>query len=92
MARKTDISTEGEIRQIVGQNVKAAREHAGLSQRELCEKTNIGQAYLSQCESGKWNIGVANVYRIAVATGFQAHDLLNPDFEPASFSRTRTRR
>ena len=35
------------IRQLVGSNVKAAREYAGLSQRELAEKAGIGQAYLS---------------------------------------------
>jgi transcriptional regulator with XRE-family HTH domain len=91
MTRGKYKAIEGGIRQLVGQNVKAAREHAGLSQRELCEKTNIGQAYLSQCESGKWNIGVDNIDRIAKATGFAAHELLNPDFEPASFSRARTR-
>jgi transcriptional regulator with XRE-family HTH domain len=91
MTRGKYKAIEGGIRQVVGQNVKAAREHAGLSQRELCEKTNIGQAYLSQCESGKWNIGVDNIDRIAKATGFSAHELLNPDFEPASFSRVRPR-
>jgi ribosome-binding protein aMBF1 (putative translation factor) len=82
---------EGGIRQVVGRNVKAAREYSGLSQRELCEKANIGQAYLSQCESGKWNIGVDNIYRIAVVTGFAAHDLLDPQFEPASIGRSKSR-
>jgi transcriptional regulator with XRE-family HTH domain len=91
MTRGIKKAVEGGIRQIVGLNVKAAREHAGLSQRELCEIANIGQAYLSQCESGKWNIGVDNIDRIAQATGFAAHDLLNPDFEPASVSRVRPR-
>jgi transcriptional regulator with XRE-family HTH domain len=83
---------ETKIRQLVGQNVKAAREHAGLSQRELCDLAAVGQAYLSQCEAGKWNIGVDNIERIARATGFSAHHLLDPDFEPAAFSRRRSRR
>jgi transcriptional regulator with XRE-family HTH domain len=87
MTRGKNKAIEGGIRKIVGQNVKAAREHAGLSQRELSDRANIGQAYLSQCESGKWNIGVDNIDRIARATGFAAHDLLNPGFEPASFGR-----
>jgi ribosome-binding protein aMBF1 (putative translation factor) len=54
---------ETNIRQLVGNNVKAAREYAGLSQRELAEKAGIGQAYLSQCESGRWNIGIDNCAR-----------------------------
>jgi transcriptional regulator with XRE-family HTH domain len=65
---------------VVGNNLRVAREHAGLSQRDLCEKANIGQAYLSQCESGKWNIGVDNIAKIARATGFRPHELLDPDF------------
>ena len=91
MVRGIKKPIDGGVRKVVGQNVKAAREHAGLSQRELCEKASIGQAYLSQCEAGKWNIGVDNIDRIAKATGFAAHELLNPDFEPASFTRARPR-
>ena len=90
MTRGKNKPTENGIRQTVGNNVKAAREFAGLSQRELCEKVNISQRYL--CESGRWNIGVVNVDRIARATCFAAHDLLNPDFEPASLSRVKPRR
>ena len=82
---------EASIREIVGNNVKAAREYAGLSQRELCDYASIGQAYLSQCESGKWNIGVDNIARIARSTGFLAHDLLNPDFDPSAQDRARKR-
>ncbi len=82
---------EAGIREIVGNNVKAAREYAGLSQRELCEHASIGQAYLSQCESGKWNIGVDNIARIARATGFLPHDLLNSDFDPSAQDRDRRR-
>ena len=92
MTRGKNKPTENGIRQTVGNNVKAAREFAGLSQRELCEKANLSQAYLSQCESGRWNIGVDNIDRIAKATGFAAHDLLNPDFEPASLNSVKPRR
>jgi hypothetical protein len=35
------------IRQIVASNIRMAREHAEMSQRDLCELANIGQAYLS---------------------------------------------
>jgi transcriptional regulator with XRE-family HTH domain len=82
---------DGNLRQIIGQNVKAAREHAGFSQRELSERANIAQSYLSQLESGKWNIGADNIERIAKAMGFFPYDLLHPDFDPATFHRFKVR-
>jgi transcriptional regulator with XRE-family HTH domain len=77
---KTTVGTP--LRQIVAKNVRAAREHAGLSQRDMVALTGIGQAYLSQVEDGRWNIGIDNIYKIARATGFAPHDLLTPDFRP----------
>ena len=74
---------EDAIRQIVAQNIRAAREYAGLSQRDLSELAEIGQAYISQCEAGRWNVGIDNVAKIARATGVPAHTLLDPAFQPA---------
>ncbi|WP_284948290.1 helix-turn-helix domain-containing protein [Acidisoma cladoniae] len=68
------------FRRIVGNNLRVAREYAGRSQRDLCEKASIGQAYLSQWESGKWNIGIDNIVKIARVTGFRPHELLDLDF------------
>jgi transcriptional regulator with XRE-family HTH domain len=56
-----------------------AREYVGLSQRELSDRVQIGQAYLSQCEAGKWNVGVDNIERIARALGVLPRDLLDRD-------------
>ena len=77
MSLGTNKKANNSIRQTVGSNVRAAREYAGLSQRELCHRAQLGQAYLSQREAGKWNIGVDNIARIARATGFLPHHLLN---------------
>ena len=91
MTRGINKPEDNGIREIVGRNVKAAREYAGLSQRELSNRAKVAQSYLSQCESGKWNIGVDNIARIAKATGFNPHDLMNPKFEPTSFDRIKFR-
>jgi transcriptional regulator with XRE-family HTH domain len=64
----------------VGKNIKAARELAVLSQRDLCAKTGISQSYLSQVEKGTWNIGLDNIARIAGAVGIAPHILLHPSF------------
>src|ERR1700742_1117263 len=68
------------LRMSVGKNVKAARELADLSQRDLCAKTGISQSYLSQVENGTWNIGLDNIERIARAVGVAPYLLLPPSF------------
>lgn len=88
MPRGTSRKKEN-IRMTVARNARLAREYAGLTQRDMLQITGMGQAYLSQVEDGRWNIGVDNVAKIARATGFEPHDLLNPSFDPASFRRTR---
>jgi transcriptional regulator with XRE-family HTH domain len=69
------------IREILGGNIRLAREFRGFSQRELCNKAEVGQAYLCHCEAGQGNIGVDNIARLARALEVQPHDLLNPSFQ-----------
>jgi transcriptional regulator with XRE-family HTH domain len=77
------------IRRLLGKNIRMAREYAGLSQRELSERVQMGQAYLSQCEAGKWNVGVDNIERISRALGILPRDLLDRDLSVERFySRT----
>jgi ribosome-binding protein aMBF1 (putative translation factor) len=73
------------IRRLLGKNIRMAREYAGLSQRELSERVQMGQAYLSQCEAGKWNVGVDNIERISRALGILPRDLLDRDFSADRF-------
>jgi transcriptional regulator with XRE-family HTH domain len=68
------------LRLTFARNVRLARERAGLSQRDLCGTTGISQAYLSQVENGRWNVGLDNIAKIAVAVGVAPHDLLDPSF------------
>jgi transcriptional regulator with XRE-family HTH domain len=72
------------LRMSVGKNVRAARELANLSQRDLCAKTGISQSYLSQVEKGTWNIGLDNIERIARAVGIAPYLLLHPSFARGS--------
>ena len=78
------VSAVSALRMSVGKNVKAARELADLSQRDLCAKTGISQSYLSQVERGTWNIGLDNIARIARAVGIAPHLLLHPSFARGS--------
>jgi hypothetical protein len=40
---------------------------------------------LSQCEAGKWNVGVDNIERISRALGILPRDLLDRDFSADRF-------
>lgn len=68
------------LRLMVAKNVRLSRERAGLSQRGLCSTTGLSQAYLSQIENGRWNMGLDNIAKIALAVGVAPHDLLDPGF------------
>jgi transcriptional regulator with XRE-family HTH domain len=81
MTRGKSLGTTGtDLRLAVGRNVKHAREHAGLSQRDLCGLTGISQSYLSQVEKGQWNMGLDNIAKIAFAVGVAPYELLQPQF------------
>jgi transcriptional regulator with XRE-family HTH domain len=80
MTKGTKFGIGTPLRQLVAKNIRAAREHAGLSQRDMVSLTGIGQVYLSQGEDGRWHIGIDNIYKIACAIGPAPHDLVNPDF------------
>jgi transcriptional regulator with XRE-family HTH domain len=88
MGRGKYKGTESALRLTLGNNVKRAREYVGLSQRELCALTNISQPYLSQVESGRWNIGIDNITKISNAVGVAPHDLLNPAFVAEAYFRS----
>lgn len=50
-----------------GKAVRKHREAAGLSQERLAELAGIHRTYIGDVERGERNIGLMNVYRIAVA-------------------------
>lgn len=55
----------------LSERIKAARQHAGLTQRELAEKVGIAQTAISQLESGK-TLRSSYLYEISKACGVAA--------------------
>ena len=53
----------------IGKAVRAARAEAGLSQKELSNKTNIDQSDISKIERGVANPSINTLKRIAAALG-----------------------
>ena len=63
-------------RLLAGDNpVKVWREHRGLSQRALAERTGLNFAYLSQIETGARKGAVATMKKLAQALGVELDDL-----------------
>lgn len=60
----------------IGKNIRAAREAANLSQRELAGRAGHRQAYLSRIEAGKVNVTALTLLRIASAAHVNVIELL----------------
>lgn len=58
-----------DMRRVVGENVKQARNAAGLTQEQLAERSGYSQQYLSELENGKRNPTIVAIYEIAQALG-----------------------
>lgn len=64
------------LRIVVGENIRALREGVGLAQDELAHRAEIHPTYLSGVETGKRNITLNVLERIAKALGVAEEDLV----------------
>ena len=64
-----DIGAESAFLRGVGERVRAARGHRGLSRRALADASGVSQRYLAQLEGGDGNVSIALLNRIASALG-----------------------
>lgn len=64
-------------RLLLGRRIRTLRESQGLSQRRLALMANTNQTHLWQIETGKANVGIDLLYRIATALGVRVSDLID---------------
>jgi transcriptional regulator with XRE-family HTH domain len=57
----------GDVRRLVGRNVRAVRLAAGLSQAALADKMGVDRAYISRLELGQYNPTVLTLWHLAQA-------------------------
>ncbi len=62
-------------RRALGDNIRAQRKRAGLSQEKLAEKAELHPVYISAVERGVKTISVDALWRIAQAVGADIKDL-----------------
>jgi transcriptional regulator with XRE-family HTH domain len=65
-------------RVLFGQRLRVAREALSLSQEALAEQADIHRTYVSQVESGRRNIAIDNMERLAAAVGMELWEMLKP--------------
>jgi transcriptional regulator with XRE-family HTH domain len=63
-------------RRVVGQNIRARRKRAGLTQEQLAEKADLTYKYLGEVERGCVNVSLDSLMRIAKALRTGLRDLL----------------
>lgn len=78
---KVRIETEREaiskISEAIGARIRTLREAQGLKLASLGELAKIAESTLSRAESGKTNLSIPSLHRIASALGVHAADILN---------------
>jgi transcriptional regulator with XRE-family HTH domain len=73
---KIDEPVPDDLRTVFGQNLRAARTKAGLTQAQLAEQTSLTQQYVSWVEAGRSNITLATMTALARVVGQDVRELL----------------
>jgi len=68
-------------RRILAKKIKLLRFSRGWSQETLAELCGFHRSYIANIESGKHNVSLDNLERIAEAFEVPIAELLNPDFK-----------
>ncbi len=55
------------IKELVGKRIKELRNTLGISQEELASRACLDRTYITSVESGKRNISIVNIEKIANA-------------------------
>lgn len=66
-----------DIKEIIGQNIKARRTELQLSQEQLAHEANIDRTYLQSIEKGKRNVSIDVLLRLSNALDVQLTTLLS---------------
>ncbi|MBR4287256.1 MAG: helix-turn-helix transcriptional regulator [Clostridia bacterium] len=56
-----------DIKQVVGKRIRELRNKLGVSQEELAAMVELDRTYITSVESGKRNISIVNIEKLATA-------------------------
>jgi ribosome-binding protein aMBF1 (putative translation factor) len=69
---------EAKLAAEVGEHIRAAREAAGISQRDLARRMGTSQAVIARLESGGVGATLTTLHRVAAALGLELTVELRP--------------
>ena len=61
--------------ELLGNNIKVARQNLGISQEKLAEMSGLHRTYIGMLERGERNITVYNMYKISRALEIEIKEL-----------------
>ena len=61
----------------LGENIKNARKHAGMTQHELAKATNLSRSYIGDIEKDRYNPILSSLKAIASATDTPLEELIS---------------
>lgn len=67
------------VKQKIGQRIKELREMKNISQKDLAYTSDIDRSYIASVESGKRNIAIVNIEKIAIALNVTLTDFFNSE-------------
>lgn len=65
-----------EINIQIGERIKAAREHAGLTQEQFAERIDVSPQYVSDLERGVVGVSIATLKRVCTCLGVSSDQIL----------------
>src|ERR1700688_3288642 len=81
-SRPTD---EHEFLAALGRRVRHVRALRGMSRKVLARVSGISERYIAQLESGKGNVSIKLLRRVAAAMGTRIEDLIIDDTVPSDW-------
>jgi len=66
-----------EIKTKLGLRIKAIREMASMSQKDLAYSSDLDRSYIASVESGQRNVSIVNIEKIASALGVSVKEFFN---------------
>jgi len=66
-----------EIKTKLGLRIKAIRETASMSQKDLAYSADLDRSYIASVESGQRNVSIVNIEKIANALGVSVKEFFN---------------
>ena len=80
-AAKTEPTNDARFLAGLGERVRAARERTGLTRKDLAAESGVSERYIAQLESGRGNISVLLLQKIAMALGLPLDELFSAQDE-----------